>query len=431
MKPMLHKLIIFTFLAAVSIAAFPAHACNVPVFRYALERWPSDSYTVIVFVGDALTQNDRDVIALLEKSSKASGGHANYTVQTVDVTGQMPEAIGALWNTMKVRELPCLTVLYPGFLRMKIPIWTGRLTAEAANRLIDSPARQEIARRILDGESAVWIFLEGGDRSRDDAAALTLKSRIEEASKMLELPVLDENGNDFVPIRETGPQLRVAFSMVRVSRNDPEESMLVNMLMKSEPDLEDYTSYPMAFPVYGRGRVLYALVGDGIDKRNVTESCSFVIGPCSCQIKELNPGVDLLMNVDWEGSFDRYVTLSSEIPPLVGLSELVGEAAKSADARETAVREISTTTAPKSPGDPGTGSQPEGDSGAAGEVSKKEPRISPDNGNAANVQTVSEDGHGRRSGHVVRNILAVLAFIAVTTVLSTLTVIKPWKRNKS
>ena len=429
---MLNRLVIVTFFATLSIAAaLPAHACNVPVFRYALERWPSDSYTVIVFVGDTLTQNDRDIIALLEKSSKASGGHANYTVQTVDVTGQMPEAIGALWNTMKVRELPCLTVLYPGFLRMKIPIWAGRLTAEAANRLIDSPARQEIARRILDGESAVWIFLEGGDRSRDDAATRTLESRIEEASKMLELPVLDENGNDFVPIRETGSQLRVAFSMVRVSRNDPKESMLVNMLMKSEPDLDDYATYPMAFPVYGRGRVLYALVGDGIDKLNIIESCSFVIGPCSCQIKELNPGVDLLMNVDWEGSFDRYIALGSEIPPLVGLSELVGEAAKSADARETAARETSTTTAPQSPGDPKTGSQPDGDTGAAGEVSKKEPRISPDNGDAANVQPVSDDGHGRRSGHVVRNILAVLAFIAVTTVLSTLTVIKPWKRNNS
>ena len=429
---MLHKLITITFLAAVFIAAaLPAHACNVPVFRYALERWPSDPYSIIVFVGDTLTQNDRDLIALLEKSSKTSGGHANYTVQTVDVNGQMPEAIGALWNTMKERELPCLTVLYPGFLRMKIPIWSGRLTAEAANRLIDSPARQEIARRILDGESAVWIFLEGGDRTRDDAAALTLKNRIEEASKMLELPVLDENGNDFVPIRESGPQLRVAFSMVRVSRNDPEESMLVNMLMKSEPDLEDYTTYPMAFPVFGRGRVLYALVGDGIDKRNVTESCSFVIGPCSCQIKEMNPGVDLIMNVDWEGSFDRIVAQDSELPPLVGLSELVGEAAKSADARETAARETSTTTAKQSPGDTKKGSQPDGDSGAAGEVSKKEPRISSDNTDATNVQTVSADGHGRRSGHVVRNILAVLAFIVVTTVLSTLTVIKPWKRNKS
>ena len=207
--------------------------------------------------------------------------------------------------------------------------------------------------------------------------------------------------------------------------------MLVNMLMKSEPDLDDYATYPMAFPVYGRGRVLYALVGDGIDKRNVIESCSFVIGPCSCQIKELNPGVDLLMNVDWEGSFDRLVAVDSELPPLVGLSELVGEAAKSTNAQETAAKKTSPAIAQQSPGDPKSVSQPDSDGGAAGEVSKKETRITHDNGNAANVQPVSDDGHGRRSGHVVRNILAVLAFIAVTTVLSTLTVIKPWKRNKS
>lgn len=425
------RLITIVFLTAVFNATAPtANACNVPVFRYALERWPSDSYTVIVFIGDTITQGDRDVIALLEKSSKSSGAHANYTVQTVDVTVPMPEAIGSLWNTMKEHELPCLTLLYPGFMRMKIPVWTGRLTADAANRLIDSPVRKEIAHRILDGESAVWILLESGDRSRDDAAAGTLKARIGEASKLLELPVLDSNGNDFVPISENGPKLRVAYSMVRVSRNDPKESMFVHMLIKTEPDLEEYTSYPMAFPVYGRGRVLYALVGDGIDKRNVIEACSFVIGPCSCEIKEMNPGVDILMNVDWEGSFDRLVVQETEMPPLVGLSELVSDAAVGSATRETSPKETSPLTAQQPSLNPRTSVQPDGNGGTAGEATAKETRISHgENASPTYVQPVSAAVHERVSGHVIRNILAVLAFIAVITVLSTLTIVKPWKRN--
>ncbi len=419
-----------SFAGLFGAAAPPANACNVPVFRYALERWPSDSYTVIVFIGDTITQGDRDVITLLEKSSESSGAHANYTVHTVDVTAPMPEAIGSLWNTMKERELPCLTLLPPGFMRMKIPVWTGRLTADAANRLIDSPVRKEITRRILNGESGVWILLESGDRSRDDAAAGTLKARIEEASKLLELPVLDSNGNDFVPIRENGPKLRVSYSMVRVSRDDPKESMFVHMLMKTEPDLEVYSSHPIAFPVYGRGRVLYALVGDGIDKRNVIEACSFVIGPCSCEIKELNPGVDILMNVDWEGSVDRLIVQETEMPSLVGLSELVSDAAGVAKPQGTTVKEALSSIAQQFPLDTKTSIQPDGNGGNAGKAASKETRISPgESASIEYVQPVSAVVQERMPGLVIRNIFAVLAFIAVVTIFSTLTIVKPWKRN--
>ena len=49
------------------------------------------------------------------------------------------------------------------------------------------------------------------------------------------------------------------------------------MLMQSESDLEELDQ-PIAFPVIGRGRVLYALVGKGIYKendRNGQQICSW------------------------------------------------------------------------------------------------------------------------------------------------------------
>jgi hypothetical protein len=71
------------------------------------------------------------------------------------------------------------------------------------------------------------------------------------------------------------------------------------MLVRAEPDLAE-RSDPMAFPVFGRGRALLPLVGPGITAENIRDSAAFLVGPCSCQIKELNPGFDLLLSAFWD-----------------------------------------------------------------------------------------------------------------------------------
>ena len=70
------------------------------------------------------------------------------------------------------------------------------------------------------------------------------------------------------------------------------------MLLGSEPDLAG-SKGPMAFPVFGRGRVLYALVGAGITVDTVRRAGAFIGGECSCTIKHGNPGTDLLLVADW------------------------------------------------------------------------------------------------------------------------------------
>jgi len=66
----------------------------------------------------------------------------------------------------------------------------------------------------------------------------------------------------------------------------------------------DKIRQPIAFPIFGRGRVLCALVGDEIKKENVEEICYFLVGGCSCQVKEANPGWDLLLSADWDGMLE-------------------------------------------------------------------------------------------------------------------------------
>ena len=71
------------------------------------------------------------------------------------------------------------------------------------------------------------------------------------------------------------------------------------MLVRCEPDLAD-RSDPIVFPVFGRGRALLPLIGAGITEKNIQDAAAFLVGPCSCQVKELNPGFDLLLSADWD-----------------------------------------------------------------------------------------------------------------------------------
>jgi hypothetical protein len=60
------------------------------------------------------------------------------------------------------------------------------------------------------------------------------------------------------------------------------------------------TKEPWVAAVFGRGRVLGAWPAQGFGDEQVEEVCLFLLGACSCQVKNLNPGWDLLLRVDWD-----------------------------------------------------------------------------------------------------------------------------------
>jgi hypothetical protein len=75
----------------------------------------------------------------------------------------------------------------------------------------------------------------------------------------------------------------------------------------------------MAFAVFGRGRALFPLIGAGITAENIRdEHARFLIGPCTCKVKEQNPGVDLLFAADWTAPADKQpsISISVEAPPV-------------------------------------------------------------------------------------------------------------------
>ncbi|MCG8648847.1 MAG: hypothetical protein MI861_03390 [Pirellulales bacterium] len=293
----------FWGLALVLVTTTAAIACQVPVFRYALERWAADRYEVVILHQGPLSESERVRISKLRRSNHQSPISANFEIVSADVKEIDYEAMRNLWKKHRTRDnhQPLMVTLYPRNAQ-EVPdrvASVSEFTDQATSRLIDSPVRQEIVKRLVDGDSAVWIFVPSGNVNEDAAALERLTKEVEKNQKQLKLPPQEEIEADEFLSEETKIELRLSFSIVTLQRDDPKERFLLDLLLESEPDLRSLDQ-PMAFPVLGRGRVLYALVGRGIFEDTIAMASTFIVGPCSCQVKEQNPGFDLLMAVDWD-----------------------------------------------------------------------------------------------------------------------------------
>lgn len=240
----------------VPVLAAPARACDTPVYRYALANWPADLYRVTVLHAGPLSAEAQQLVAQLEEARSA-----NLTVEVRPVA-------------MTPDGRPRLEVRFPTSSRQEEPVWSVPLTTENVARLLRSPRRDEMARR-LQAEETVWLFLPGGDAPADDRAEALLRKEL-----------------------TSRPASAPAATLLRVSPDDSREELLVRLLRASEPDLPE-RGEPMVFPVFGRGRVLYALVGDGIHPGTIAKALGFLGGACSCTVKKENPGIDLLLSAEW------------------------------------------------------------------------------------------------------------------------------------
>lgn len=332
-------------------------ACQVPVFRFALERWTPDAYPVTVTPGSsgALTGEEQAALDFLKARQATATGEAGvFANLAVEVAAE--PAAGAPGARMAIGYPPKMR----GFAAK--PIWEGGLTLEVAKQLVDSPARREIVQRILRGESAVWVLVESGQADADRAAAETVSAALAEARGSLKVPdgVMTrqeaESSENFAAVNaddvlRSEVPLKIDFSLVRVRRDDPAEAMFLPMLLSIEDDLGDYAAEPMVFPVFGRGRLLEPLIGRGIRPENILEYATYICGACSCEVKDQNPGVDLLVSADWDTALHgSEVVIEKVLPPLEGPGVFSSAAAPSA--------------AGPAPGSPAPAAAPPGEAGA-------------------------------------------------------------------
>ncbi|MEM1295639.1 MAG: hypothetical protein AAGH89_09765, partial [Verrucomicrobiota bacterium] len=173
--------------------------------------------------------------------------------------------------------------------RYALDRWAGKPGVEGQEVLVF----QEVANRILAGDSAVWIQIDSGNQEADDAAFDLLQSRLTFFQSVAELPEIDPN--DPTSQLGPGPTLELKFSTMRVSRDEGFVRELAGPKFESLPEDEAWIA-----PVFGRGRVLGAWPASLMDEEGIDEACFYLTGACSCQVKKQNPGWDLPIQIDWQ-----------------------------------------------------------------------------------------------------------------------------------
>lgn len=293
-------------------------SCPIPVFRYALEYWEADEYRLEIFHDGPLSAQQQELVRHLLSPPPGDGMKANLDLRIVNLEGNVDEVTLSYLKKLAPPSLPWMVLRYPRVSGIDKVIWSGSLTRANVEGMLNSPVRESIAGSIIGGATAVWVLLESGDRRKDRESYEMLERTLRRLEQTLVLPDLDLWWGNVQGSEDKIPEIN--FDIVRVSRDDQREEFFVAMLLNSEADLEKYESEAMVFPFYGRGIALWTIIGKGINEWNIREAAEFITGPCSCQAKLLNPGVDMLFAMDW----DRYVEHLSDISianPLSGMGD--------------------------------------------------------------------------------------------------------------
>jgi len=260
-----------------------ASACTVPVFRFALDRWEADRFHLVLPPGLARDAAISDLLRPLR-----ANGVANLDIET-----STDAALREVELRFSTRE--------------QTTLWKGALDEATLSAILDSPARKAILERILAGDSVVWVVADGGT-PEDDAEAARIEKRLKFLEQVASLPIQDPNDPDSQ--LGPGPPLLLKFTLLRFRRDDPAERIFARMLLGPEVPINPETT-SFATAVFGRGRVLGAWDLEDLDDAALEDASLFLVGRCSCRIKNENPGWDILMNVDWA---NELMAVSQKVP---------------------------------------------------------------------------------------------------------------------
>jgi len=286
-----------TAFVLVLAGAWRVAACSTPVFQYALENWPPDVYDLVV-AGNGL-------------SEAAVRAQADTVLQR-DANGTLNAALRLQQDAALAGGSGRIELRFPHRPAPAAPLWSAPWSTAALRQVADSPVRARLADELLHGASAVFLFLPAGRADADAAARTRLQTILDELARALPPPAPAE---DQAPADVPATPRVIRFAILDVPREDPAEAFLRALLLATEPDLAGLHE-PMTFPVFGRGRVLYAIVGGGINREVLGETCAFLTGACSCQVKAQNPGVDMLLRADWDQVTGLSAGEATELPPL-------------------------------------------------------------------------------------------------------------------
>jgi hypothetical protein len=317
------------------LTAIAVYACSVPVFRYALERWPPDNYRAIVVHEGELTEEQQKIVDDLTAKTSNGDGFLNLQVYTADSSIKTNTPVSEFAQENKKDE-PYIHLLYPWYSRNNTPIWSAPLKQESSDILVQSEFLDKVSDDILQGRTAVWVLLESGNKEKDEAAYKILKEGLAVVEEELELPegvatpdgdVTGEDQPEYIdPINQlqAAVPLKISFSIAHLKNSNEKEKILLASLLNLEPDLKELKGEPMIFPVFGQGRVMPPIAGEAISEENIYDYAHYLCAPCSCQVKAMNPGMDLLIAKDWYSVLSGSEVVEDKgLPPLSGVADLI------------------------------------------------------------------------------------------------------------
>jgi len=277
-----------------------AQACSVPVFRYGLERWHPDPYIIQLNYNDS---HSNELSEILKTLRNIDNGYS-FAVKKIKTSNNFP--------TINLR--------YPYNTGIRTNVWSGPMSVGNIKEILDSPVRREIARRIVSGDSAVFLLLKGDDEKKNKKTAEILSKNLPVIENEIKLP------HEYADIPEEDLDIydtNVVFklSMLELSKTNRDDKVFIKMLTRMIPTDILTNSYPIVYPIFARGRMLAALLAKDVTSRNLERICEYIAGECSCEIKGQNPGIDLLFSVDWDSLIEPGINIDAMLPPLAGFSE--------------------------------------------------------------------------------------------------------------
>jgi len=293
-----------------------AQACAVPVFRYALEHWPAVPCRTTVFYAGVLTPEQRELLNTMAQEKMGNVEPCSFSLPPNRPGGLNPEQI-KLWKDLPPHPPPVLAFSCWGG-RMYDPQAVLGLPFDRAivEKLTQLPFHREVARRLLAGDSAVWVLLKSPNVDQDRMVRALLDSALREAEKTIKLPgERDPNDTVYDSKLSASVPLRLRFSVLEVPGTGLEATLFRSVLRTISANAS-ITTAPVIIPVFGRGLALDAISGETIDADQVRAACEFLCGDCSCTVKANRPGVSLFLPIDWEKFITQGAPAPEALPPL-------------------------------------------------------------------------------------------------------------------
>lgn len=276
-RPAACRIVAYLLVGVLLIPA--AQACNVPVFRYALERWPADPHVA-----------------------------SFRTNLPMDRAQLQPATDANLWcEFAREPQTQDVRVVYPDIF---VEWYRGDYDEGLLTRLSDSPLRRALAQELLTGKAVAFVLLESSNAATNNAVCALLESRLELLKQEIEIPEILDYSDDTGTAKPVGRDVtgtiptRLDFTVHRLGRDSAPEASFVRQLVGMDEQLRDVTQ-PAIFAVFGRARCI-PVFGEALTADLIDELCWFLCSACSCRAKAMNPGIDLLFAVNWEEAIFSY-----------------------------------------------------------------------------------------------------------------------------